>query len=56
MLVIPEFLGVLLKEKWVQQSYFMSDGESARSVDPHGPLILSKIPFFDVRGVPYLNL
>jgi hypothetical protein len=45
--VIPKFVEMLLNQKWVQ-SYYVSDGESARSVTSFGCLLLSKLPFNNV--------
>lgn len=43
--VTQRFLIQLLREKWVQQEYYLSDSTSGSTVKPYGQLLLSRIPF-----------
>lgn len=43
--VTQAFLIQLLRSPWVQQYYFVSDGQDGLTVKPYGQLLLSKYPF-----------
>ena len=43
--VTAPFLQALLELPWVREHYFVSEGPSARTVEPYGQVLLSRFPF-----------
>lgn len=49
--VTARFLGMLMDQPWVRQSYYVADvGET---IEPYGQLVLSRIPFYKCRSYQF---